>query len=107
MNRYVTALLGVALGVSVILPAEAADLKVHSKLPSICAKLRIDPEGSKPIHAVSLPPTGTCKPVVKNGLPTPDPSCSPGAVNPSLTLAVLKTKGFTTKCGRDQASTPH
>ncbi|MEA2917697.1 MAG: hypothetical protein QOJ15_9778, partial [Bradyrhizobium sp.] len=44
---------------------------------------------------------------IKNGLLLPDPSCSPGAVNPTLTLAVLKTKGFTTKCVRDQASSPH
>jgi hypothetical protein len=41
---------------------------------------------------------------MSNGFQIPDPSCSPGAINPTLTLKVLKTKGFTTKCVRDQAS---
>src|SRR5258708_30862667 len=106
MNRYVAALLGSALGFAIILPSRAADLKVRAKLPAICAKLHIDPEGSDALQNVSLPPNGTCKPRMKNGLPLPDPSCSPGAINPTLTVAVLKTKGFTTKCVRHQASSP-
>ena len=112
MNRHVSALfasalLGAALGLAIIVPSQAADLKVRTKLPAICARLHIDPEGSDALQTVSLPPDHTCKPRVKNGLPLPDPSCSPGAINPTLTLAVLKTKGFTTKCVRDQASSPH
>jgi len=35
----------------------------------------------------------------------PDPTCTPGAVNGSLTLDVLKSPTFTTKCVRDQATT--
>jgi hypothetical protein len=109
MNRpvsalLVSALLSAALGFAIILPSQAADLKVRGKLPPICAKLHIDPEGSEPLQNVSLPPNSTCKPRVKNGLPLPDPSCSPGAINPTLTVAVLKTKGFTTKCVRDQST---
>ena len=106
MNRSVSALLGAVLGFAVIVPSQAADLKLRGRLPPICAKLHIDPEGSDALQNVSLPPDGTCRPLVKNGLPLPDPSCSPGVINPTLTLAVLKTKGFTTKCVRDQASTP-
>ncbi|MEN3386455.1 MAG: hypothetical protein V7608_6499, partial [Hyphomicrobiales bacterium] len=109
MNRYGSALsvlLGAALGFAIIAPSQAADLKV-GKLPPICAKLDVDPEDSEPMQTVSLPPDHTCKPRIKNGLPLPDPTCSPGAINPTLTLAVLKTKGFTTKCVRDQASSPH
>jgi hypothetical protein len=115
MNRYGSALLsaallsvllGAALGFAIIAPSQAADLKL-GKLPPICAKLDVDPEGSEPMQTVSLPPDHTCKPRIKNGLPLPDPTCSPGAINPTLTLAVLKTKGFTTKCVRDQASSPH
>ena len=104
MTRYVSALLGAVIGLSISLPSQAADLKVRSALPSICSRLNIDAEGAEPLKTVSLPPSGTCKPLVKNGLPLPDPSCSPGAINPTLTLEVLKTKGFTTKCVRDQAS---
>src|SRR5258707_3716811 len=98
MNRHVSALfasalLGAVLGFAIILPSQAADLKVRAKLPPICAKLHIDAEGSDAIQNVSLPPDHTCKPRIKNGLPLPDPSCSPGAVNPTLTLAVLNTHG--------------
>jgi hypothetical protein len=107
MNRYVSALLGAILSAGLILPSYAADLKIRAKLPPVCAKLRVDAEASQPMHPVSLPPNATCKPHVKNGLPLPDPDCSPGAINPTLTLAVLKTKGFTTRCVRDQASSPH
>ena len=107
MTRYLSALLGVSLCAIAGVPSYAADLKVPARgLPAICKKLNIDAEDSKPMQVVSLPPRGTCKPSVKNGLPLPDPSCSPGAINPTLTLEVLKTKGFTTKCVRDQASTP-
>jgi hypothetical protein len=104
MNRHVTVLLGVILGVGIVMPADAADLKVLKAGPPACAKFKVDPEASEPMRSVTLPPTGTCKPVVKNGLPLPDPTCSPGAINPTLTLKVLTTKGFTTKCVRDMAS---
>lgn len=106
MNRYVSALLGAVISACFVVPSYAADLKVRGKLPAICAKLHIDAEASEPIQPVSSPLDGTCKPLMKNGLPLPDPTCSPGAINPTLTLKVLKTKGFTTKCVRDQASSP-
>lgn len=41
----------------------------------------------------------------KKGLPIPDPNCTPGAINPSYTLEVLKDPQFTTKCTRDQGTT--
>src|SRR2546422_5930473 len=37
-------------------------------------------------------PTSSCTPKESNGHPLPDPDCSPGAVNPTLMLKVLKTK---------------
>jgi len=43
MNRYVAALLGAALGLAIILPSQAADLKVRGKLPPVCANYRIRP----------------------------------------------------------------
>lgn len=66
----------------------------------------IDRKGDTPFQAVTLPPTGTCKTTVSNGYPIPDPTCTPGAFNPSLTLTVLKLLGFGTKCVRDKNSTP-
>ena len=104
MQRLTSALVGVILGASIIFPATAADLKLRAAVPSFCTKFKVDPVAFVPLRTVHLPPTGTCKPLIKNGLPIPDPDCSPGAVNPTLTLTVLQAKGFTTKCVRDQAS---
>jgi hypothetical protein len=41
----------------------------------------------------------------RNGFPVPDPSCTPGAYNPSVTVDVLDDPGFSTKCLRDGATT--
>jgi len=69
-----------------------------------CKKFHVNAKASNPIKTVNTPSAGGCTPKESNGHPIPDPTCSPGAVNPTLTLKVLKTKGFTTKCVRDQAS---
>jgi len=107
MKRYVY-LLGAVLGIGSIAPAVAADLAIppaaRAKTPSACASLPIDTQASHPIRAVTLPPTATCKPIVKNGLPLPDPACSPGAINPTVTVAVLTAPGFTTDCLRNKAT---
>lgn len=65
--------------------------------------LGVDPAASEPFHesaktemcAVHMSPTG---------YPLPDADCTPGARNPTLTVDILKTRGWTTKCVRDQAS---
>ena len=73
--------------------------------PPQCKKFHVNAKASKALEDVVLPPApGGCTPKMSNGFQIPDPSCSPGAINPTLTLKVLKTKGFTTKCVRDQAS---
>jgi hypothetical protein len=71
----------------------------------------IDPTADKPLAAVSVPPGHVCKPRMSRGFPLPDPTCSPGAVNPTVTLAILRTAknppatGFRTSCVRDKGST--
>jgi len=104
MNRQLSALFGAVLGICIVVPAQAADLKLRAAVRMSARNSRSIRTPPKPMRSVTLPPTGTCKPLVKNGLPIPDPQCSPGAINPTLTLAVLKAKDFTTKCVRDQAS---
>ena len=104
MHRYfraaLVALLTVAAGVG---GAEAAAKK--KKKPVSCAKFHISVKADEPVGAVTLPTeNGVCTPGTRNGFPVPDPRCSPGAINPSVTLAVLTTKGFTTKCVRDKAT---
>jgi len=68
-----------------------------------CERLHINVHGDKPIRTVNLPMHNSCSTQKKNGFPVPDPKCTPGAVNPSLTLAVLRTPGFKTGCVRDRA----
>jgi hypothetical protein len=47
----------------------------------------------------------TCKTEIRNGFPMPDPNCTPGAVDPSVTMRLLKSAGFRTSCVRDRATT--
>ena len=104
MDQTLRGLLGVLLCVgfvsfSGITTADAAP-------PAQCKKFKLKVKASEPFASVTLPPAGKCKPKESRGHLIPDPKCSPGAVNPSLTLKVLKTKGFTTKCVRNMATTP-
>ena len=62
-----------------------------------------------PRAAVPLAPTalshapGSCHVrLASNGMQLPDPSCTPGAVNPTLTPQVLFSKGFHTGLVRDK-----
>jgi hypothetical protein len=46
-----------------------------------------------------------CRTQVKNGYPVPDPGCTPGATNPTLTVDILRDPAFRTTCVRDNATT--
>jgi len=70
-----------------------------------CSALGIGVKGDQQIKAVSLPPHQSCAPRTSNGFPIPDPNCTPGAINPTLTVNVLSAPTFTTKCVRDHATT--
>jgi hypothetical protein len=64
----------------------------------------VDPKASQPLHQASVQSDGQCHEHNSNGYPLPDPYCTPGAINPSLTLAVLTNPNFRTGCVRDQTS---
>lgn len=66
----------------------------------------IDSVASSPLHAVTLPPASGCTAKTKNRFSVPDPDCTPGAINPTLTLDVLRNKNFRTTCVRNKGSTP-
>jgi len=66
----------------------------------------IDVHGDHALRDVSLPPSDKCSISNKNGFLIPDPSCTPGAVNPTLTLEVMKEPNFRTGCVRDQDTQP-
>ena len=63
-----------------------------------------DVTGDKPLDTVTVPPTGKCKVRTKGKFVFPDPSCTPGAVNPHLTDAILQDPEFGTGCERDKAT---
>jgi hypothetical protein len=46
-----------------------------------------------------------CKTGLSNGFPLPDPNCTPGAENPTVTLDVLRNSAFRTACLRNCATT--
>jgi hypothetical protein len=64
----------------------------------------VDPAAEKPMQQVDLPPSKHCIPKVSNGFPLPDPSCTPGAINPGVTTEVLQDRNFKTRCVRDGAT---
>ena len=73
--------------------------------PPVCAELNINGRASTPLVAVNLPPQQSCTTRVSNGFPVPDPNCTPGENNPTLTIEVLKDPRFTTRCVRDAVTT--
>lgn len=72
--------------------------------PKQCKNFNVDVLASRSLERVTLPPSGRCVPRMRNGFPIPDRRCTPGAVNPTITVALMKTKGWTTKCIRNQAT---
>jgi len=67
---------------------------------------QIDGQTSVPLQRVANAPPQTCATGVKNGFPIPDPNCTPGAINPTLTIDVLQDPRFRTGCVREKATTP-
>jgi hypothetical protein len=47
------------------------------------------------------PGDGTCTTSIRNGYPIPDPRCTPGGINPSITAEMLTNSGFRTRCIRN------
>ncbi|MGH8686363.1 MAG: hypothetical protein ACREVQ_01485 [Burkholderiales bacterium] len=89
----VPALLGMTVGAS-----------VHAKPPAQCSAIGLNGKASTPMQQVATPAAESCKTRMSHGFPIPDPACTPGAVNPSLTLTVLENPKFRTICVRDVAT---
>ena len=69
--------------------------------PQLCPK-GVDPTASTPLTTPH--PKTDCGVKESHGMPLPDPSCTPGAINPTVTLQVLQGGQFRTGCERDSAS---
>jgi hypothetical protein len=66
--------------------------------------LHIDPRASEPLAPVAADHApGSCHVrYAANGMGLPDPTCSPGAINPTLTIDVLLNPAFRTGMVRDK-----
>lgn len=75
-------------------------------VPKNCDKFTsVDSKRSNPLAAVTLPPHGVCHAkTTSGGELLPDPNCTPGAINPTLTDTVLKDPAFRTGCVRNDAT---
>jgi hypothetical protein len=62
----------------------------------------VDPQSSAPLSAVTS--SSDCKLKSSHGYSLPDPACTPGAINPTVDLAVLKGGKFKTSCDRNVAT---
>ena len=47
------------------------------------------------------PEDGACRTSIRNGYPVPDPQCTPGGINSTVTLSVMRDPGWRTRCIRD------
>jgi hypothetical protein len=66
-----------------------------------CDKFHIDDQASTALSQVAIPPENGCTPRMSNGFPLPDSKCTPGAINPTLTVDVLRDPEFRTCCVRN------
>ena len=54
-----------------------------------CPVLSVNPQAARPLGRAA---NGTpCRIRARNGLPLPDPKCTPGAINPTVTLTDRKS----------------
>ncbi len=98
-------LMGIGLN---FVDTQPLELQARSRRPATCAQFNIDDRASRPLRAVNLPPApGACHTRMMNGFPIPDPGCTPGAINPTITVPVLRNAAFRTACIREQVTTEH
>jgi hypothetical protein len=105
---HAAALVPLAIGLSMngLAPShkDSATKSASSSQPASCSQFDIDGSASKGLSEVTIPPTHSCTTRMSHGFPLPDPSCTPGAVNPTITTKILQDPEFHTSCVREQAS---
>jgi len=93
--------------VSLSLVACALASQARAADPPDCDAFKIDSTHGTPLTPPDNPEQpGSCKVQIKNGFPVPDSKCTPGAINDTLTVDVLRDPRFRTSCVRDNATTP-
>lgn len=102
--------LGAALFVLAITgPCEnAVARKLTAAQVAACTRtLHIVTTDDHPLGMIWGQSAGRCHTQIRNGFPVPDPGCTPGATNSTVTLDVLKSPKFKTGCVRDHATSAH
>jgi hypothetical protein len=105
MKRSIRAVSGALLCLGLIGlqgSAQAEETLTEEQKVACARKLNIDVNGRdrKDWHE---PAAGRCKMQTRGGRNFPDPACTPGALNPTVTVDVLRSPDFVTACVRDQA----
>jgi hypothetical protein len=95
--------LAIGLGMAGLSPKPHVAV-AHSGKPVVCSQFDIDGSASKPLANVAIPPNHHCSTHTSHGFVLPDPTCTPGAVNPTITSEILQNSDFRTSCVREQAS---
>ena len=84
----------------------AAQNIAEGKTPADCSG--VDPQNQTPLKPWTRPALGACSVQTKTvegvQYTLPDPTCTPGAVNTTVTAAILGRSGFRTTCIRNRAS---
>ena len=57
--------------------------------------------GSSYFQLWQEPAAGACHSSIRNGYPVPDPQCTPGGINSTVTVGVIQDPGWRTRCIRD------
>ena len=96
--------LAIGLGMNVAASRSHPSTAIGSA-PAFCAQFDITATASTALAQVTLPPGKTCSVRLINNIPLPDPACTPGAVNPTVTTEVLQNPSFRTICVRSQTTT--
>ncbi|RSL16898.1 hypothetical protein EDE15_2425 [Edaphobacter aggregans] len=84
------------------LPLQIQAQSVPLAQPACPVEIKI--KDDQALAVFNVPNDGSCKPHQKKGHLLPDPKCTPGAVNSTLTVTVLKDPDFRTDCVRNKAT---
>ena len=90
---------------SVAIGAGPVSAEKKEEKPAKCAEFHINDDQSTSM-GTGTPATSGCQVrTAANGVKLPDPKCTPGAFNNTITAQILRNKDFTTKCLRDDVTT--
>jgi hypothetical protein len=104
MMQLRSAVHAILLGIAIVGTPVFTDPTYAASKSINCQKFHIDATAASALQQVVLPPPQGCAVRMSNGFPIPDPNCTPGAINPTLKVKVLRDPSFRTSCVRSHAT---